>query len=138
MASSSLRQFKAEIKRRIEHYLDEETKSKLRDLLANKRNGLLIDINVSIPANQFGNIKTKSIKRKDVSNMVKALEDGIFEALGIDDKYTQELRIRKFFNLDDTWQIEVDGYLTKLWQERGISNDGEQFLFRIPGSGDQQ
>lgn len=89
------------------------------------RNGILVDIKVSMPSQVFGYVTTGTPKGRDASNMIKAPEDAFVEAIDLDDKYHQDVRIRKYYNDDNTWIIEYELKLTgELWQKRGLEEVG--------------
>lgn len=94
--------------------------------------GYDIDIKISIPRKKFG-YKNAKLKRRDVTNAIKSTEDGFLEHMGLEDSYTGKCNIQKFYNDEDTWQIEFTIKPIKLWIERKIYNEQ---LFREDHPGD--
>ena len=47
------------------------------------------------------------LKRHDVSNFIKHIEDSIFSNIGIDDKRTISIELEKGYNEDYVWYIEA-------------------------------
>lgn len=102
--------------------------------------GYDIDIKLSIPKDKFG-FKNGRLKRRDVTNAIKATEDGFLEHMGLEDSYTGQCNIRKYFNDEDTWQIEFSMKPIPLWVERKIMDvedirqDNPGGIIRTSGSG---
>lgn len=97
VATSKLREFKAEIKKA----LDEVIKDK-EPLDPKKFYKLYIE--VSFPRREFMT-ESFDLKNCDASNTIKALEDGIYEALQVNDTQNMEVLVKKFYNEDETYVI---------------------------------
>ena len=52
-------------------------------------------------------IKPSSMNRRDVTNMVKSVEDVISKVCGIDDRYVIDAYIRKYPSADETESIKI-------------------------------
>lgn len=64
-------------------------------------------IEVSYPKKEFFTLKGK-LKQRDASNCIKALEDGIYEAIGVNDKQNLQVHIGKYYNNDDKHLIFIE------------------------------
>lgn len=66
-----------------------------------------LNIEVSYPEDMFY-FKNGNLKRLDASNAIKPLEDGIAEAVGVDDTQNMEVTISKFCNKDNMFIIYAE------------------------------
>lgn len=66
-----------------------------------------LDIEVSYPKNSFMT-QDGCLQQRDASNVIKALEDGIYEALKVNDKQNIRVKVSKYFNEDNTHIIYAE------------------------------
>lgn len=71
-----------------------------------KMQGFILSIIVSIPKNNYYFLNGK-LKRLDISNMIKALEDSVMSTLGINDTYNIKVLSEKGYNTSDRWVTKV-------------------------------
>ena len=71
--------------------------------------GAKLILKISIPAREYWNVDDDDheLKRHDVSNFIKHIEDSIFSNIGIDDKRTISIELEKGYNEDYVWYIEA-------------------------------
>ncbi|AMM44882.1 hypothetical protein SP15_083 [Bacillus phage SP-15] len=93
--------------------------------------GFDIEIHISMPKDKFG-YKNGKLKRRDATNAIKATEDGFLEHMKLEDSYTGQCKVRKYFNNEGTWQIEFIMRPIPLWVERKIMNE-RLIRHRYPG-----
>lgn len=91
-----------------------EYKAKIKEVIHARTGGKPIEprmynlaIEISYPNSEIY-FKNGGLKKKDVSNTIKALEDAIYEALEVDDKYNNNISIRRFMNEEDTFFIYIE------------------------------
>ncbi|WJZ23528.1 hypothetical protein LIS04_100 [Listeria phage LIS04] len=135
-ATNSLRKYKEWISRELSALVPQELVDYFKQVsdaskLSSEVLGYDIDIKVSMPKDKFG-FKNHKLKRRDVTNAIKATEDGFLEHMGLEDSYTGKCTIQKMYNNQGTWQIEFSMKPTKLWIEREIYNEQK---FRTDYSG---
>ena len=103
IASDALRQYKSTIQDAINRRLKEgKVTGKMDPTKLYK-----LDIEVSFPKKDFMN-SDGELKQVDASNVIKSLEDGIYEALGVNDKQNVEVSVRKYYNEDETYIIQAE------------------------------
>lgn len=120
IASDALRQYKSTIHDAINRKLKEGKVSSKMD--PNKLYKL--DIEVSFPKKDFMTSEGE-LKQVDASNVIKSLEDGIYEALGVNDKQNIEVTVRKYYNNNDTYIIQAEIMEIK---EAVLQKDLESYL----------
>lgn len=121
IATDELLEYKSSIKNAIRSAIQGK-----EPLNSNKMYELTIE--VSYPRETFY-YKNGQLKKKDASNTIKALEDGISEALGVDDKQNVDVKVGKYFNEDDKYIIYVELVETTENRFRGM-----EYYKRLIGS----
>lgn len=95
--------------------------------------GYDIEIHISMPKSKFG-YKNGKLKRRDATNSIKSTEDGFLEFMGLEDSYTGQCLVRKYYNNDNQWQIEFIMRPIQLWVEREIINEQSAIEYNPRGS----
>ena len=66
-----------------------------------------LKIEVSYPKDMYY-YKNGNLKRLDASNAIKPFEDGIAEAVGVDDTQNMKVKIEKFYNDDNMFIVYAE------------------------------
>lgn len=100
VATDALRNYKESISKAIHKALGHDAKLDESGLYRLK-------VEVSYPRSEFMT-QSEELKQRDASNVIKALEDGIYEALKVNDKQNLEVEVKKFYNDDGTHIIYAE------------------------------
>lgn len=105
--SDWLNDFQNEVNKMISsgfHHSREEIDEFCKDVIDNSL-GVICDIKVSMPRRLYG---VNKLSKRDASNFIKPIEDAVYNNFGeLDDKFTMDVRSRKYYNEHSEWYFEV-------------------------------
>jgi Holliday junction resolvase RusA-like endonuclease len=102
VSTEELISYKAEIREAIIRSVKDLSKLQNDDSSMYK-----LKIEVSYPRSAFY-FQNGKYRKMDASNVIKALEDSISEAIGVDDKHNHNVEVSKFYNNDGQMIIYVE------------------------------
>lgn len=80
--------------------------------------GYKVMIQVEMPEDVYGYLPSRKLKQQDAANVIKALQDCLFEAIGENDKVAAFSGAAKWVNKDiDRCNVLISLTETRLWQE---------------------
>lgn len=90
-----------------EFFYSKEDLDKLAKWVNTFKVGLILELKISIPEDEYWNHSDHTLYINDTSNFIKTIEDSIYRGIGIDDTRNIKVIAEKGYNEDGVWYIEA-------------------------------